>query len=308
MASGLDDLLGQLDATATFGREAGAIRADRGPRIPKLEHSYDGGWRPPPSKEEILNRLGGSDCCRRFNGTTCHKGDMFKTMPIMRPKVLGVWLDNYSRNCVPNRSIGNMQPRHSVSLPSAGIIKHHEHSEAFEATNDDQLHEQHRKWLDKHRLRRDQHLNPIYHALVRVDKAVEKEAEIQKMRETTVDLMTRGLLVKPNLSEGIKAKLNKSLGAVKTTRAFNKIKGIDNVADAHKSNQGILTKAMSQPVLAYKPATPRHRPRHLRSWKGTDRRNKWATTDVCLKHTTPGLAQQEEWELHNSPRYRARGA
>lgn len=189
-----------------------------------------------------------------------------------------------------------------------GLIRYHAHSEAFEGNNDDQLHEQHRTWLDKHRLQRDQHLNPIYHALVRVDKAIEKEHEIQQMKEKTVDLMTRGLLVKPHLSEGVKAKLHKVTGAVKSTRVFNKLAGIDNVADAHKENQGILTKAMSQPVLAYKPATPRHRPRHLRSWKGTDRRSKWATTDVCLKHTTPGLAQQEEWELHNSPRYRARGA
>lgn len=305
--SSLDDILGQLDATAAAGREAEAIRADRGPRIPKLEHAISYEWRPPPSKKEVLKTVS-KDCCRRFNRTTKHSGDAFRKEPILAPTVLGVWHADYVRNCVPSRSFTN--PRDASHKPhrSSGVTRYHAQSDPLEEPTDEQLHEQHRSWLEKHRGQREKHLHPVYHALVRVEKAVEKENEIQQQRETATDLMTRGLLQKPALSCNVKAKLAKAHMAVKSTRAFNKLKGIDNVADEQKKNEGVLLRAKSQPILEHKPATPRHRARHLRTWKGTDRRFAWSQIDVCLKHTTPGLAQEEEWALHNSPRYRARGA
>lgn len=246
-----------------------------------------------------------ADCCRRFNRTTKHCGSHFSKDGILKPKVLGVWHDNNTRNCVPSRSIGNP---HSSIAPRGGVTSYHPHSKPIAECSDDMLHEQHYAWLQKHREQREKHLHPIYHALVRRDKAIAKAEEVQKQRETTTDLMTRATLGQPDFSSGVKAKLCNAKMAVKSTRAFNNLKGIDRVADADKQNKAALRRVQSAPILEHKVATPRHRARHLRSWKGTDRRQNWTQIDLGLKHTTPGLAQEEEWELHNSPRYRARGA
>merc|ERR1719171_2888988 len=82
-STSFDDLLGQLDATAAAGREADAIRADRDPRIPKLEHVISYEWRPPPSREEVLKTVA-ADCCRRFNRTTRNNGEHFRKEGILR--------------------------------------------------------------------------------------------------------------------------------------------------------------------------------------------------------------------------------
>merc|ERR1712139_463569 len=98
------------------------------------------------------------------------------------------------------------------------------------------------------------------------------------------------------------------MGAIASTRVFNKLGGIDHVAEDEKKYQDGVLRAKSHPHLALKPPTPRERPRHLRSFKGPDRRLKWTQIDNCMKHTTPGKSQEEELELHPDPRYRARGA
>lgn len=301
-ASGLEDLFGHLDATAAAGREAGAIRADRDPRIPKLEHviSYD--WHPPPSRDEIRKKISGGDHSRHFNRTTKHCGDLFSKVGILRhPKSLNNWETDRIVNAIPERSIGNPPGR-------PGLWRYHPHSKPFEEPTEKQLHPQHRKWLKQHHVQRDNHVQHVYRALKRVEKLQEKANEVQQQRETARDLMTRPALMSPHLNDGIKAKLHKAKMAITSTRNFNKICGIDKVGEDEKEKKDNLIRAQSAPCLQLKPLTPRHRARHLRTWKGPERRQRWCQTDECLKHTTPGLAQEEEHELHNIPRYRARGA
>lgn len=302
--SSIDDLLGLLDATTAAGIEADAIRADRGPKIPKLEHVISYEWRPPPSREEVLKTVSSDNChSRRFNRTTKHNGDAFRKEGILQPKVLGQWHHQYTTNCVPDRSISRLTP-----YKRPGLFRYHGQSEPIEEPTDEMLHEQHRTWLEKHRTEREKHLHPIYHALIRVEKAVEKEKDVQKKRETTTDLMTRESLVKPKFNAVLKGKLQRAQMAVKTSRAFKKLQGIDSVADEDKKNKAAFERVFSDPILEHKPSTPPHRARHLRSWKGPDRRQDWTQIDNCFKHTTPGVSKQEERELHEIPKYRARGA
>jgi hypothetical protein len=300
-AATLDDLLAQLDATSAAGREADEIRADRDPRIPKLEHVLSYEWRPPPSREEVLKTVS-ADCCRRFNRTTRNNGEHFRKEGILRhPKDFNIWEVHRIVNAVPQRSIGNPRGRH-------GLARYHAQSEPFEEPTEKQLHAQHRDWLKQHHVQRDKRLHHVYHALKAVEKAEAKANETQRQRETARDLLTRAALHEPHLTDSVKGKLNRAKLAVGATRAFNKLSGIDGVAEEEQKNKDLLERARSAPILQLKPSTPRHRARHLRNWTGPDRRQRWTQTDLGLKHTTPGLAKEEEHELHNSPRYRARGA
>jgi hypothetical protein len=299
--SGLADLFAQLDATSAAGREADAIRADRDPMIPKLEHSISYEWRPPISQEEVLKTVS-KDCCRLFKTANKKAGDLFRKEGILKHKHMpGTWEDNRVTNAVPQRSIGNPKGR-------PGVVRYHQHSDPLPEPTDEQLHPQHGAWLKEHRKRRDKHLHPLHHALKRVEKAEEIAKDVQKKRETARDLMTRGVLVSPKLSDGVKNKLAMAKVRLKTTTAMNKLVGIDVLGDQEKKDLDNLQRARSAPCLELKPCTPRHRARHLRSWKGPDRRWAWTQTDQCLKHTTPGVFQEEERELHEIPKYRLRGA
>lgn len=297
----LDDLLAHLDDTAAAGRDADALRADRDPRIPKLEHLISYEWRPPPPLEEVRKTVS-AESCRRFNRSTKHCGDIFHQEGILRhAKAFNVWETDRMVNGVPERSVKNPKGR-------PGLVKYHAHSEPLLEPHDKMLHPLHRKWLKQHLVQRERYMYPVYHALVRVDKAEEKAREIQKQRETARDLMTRSSLHNPELSKGVKAKLGKARMAISTTRVLNKLGGIDAVAEDEKKNEDAVHRAKKHPHLALKPPTPRERCQHIRSFKGPDRRQKWAQTDNLLKHTTPGKDQEEELELHKEPRYRARGA
>merc|ERR1712139_43724 len=220
---------------------------------------------------------------------------------LRHPKELNFWHSHQVAHAVPERSIKNPYKR-------PGLIRYHAQSDPLPEPHEGQLHQQHYEWLQQHHVQRDKHLYPVYHALKRVEKAEEKAKEIQAQRETARDLMTRKALVSPEFSEGVKGKLGKAKLAIRSTRAFNKLKGIDVIAEHEKKTEDIVNRARSAPALELKPSTPRHRARHLRNWTGPDRRQLWAQTDLGLKHTTPGRFQEEEHELHNIPRYRARGA
>jgi len=297
-----EDLLGQLDATAAAGREADAIRPDKDPRIPKLEHMLSYEWRPPPSRDQVLQTVDAAACCRRFDGTGKKSGDLFRKEGILKHyKDFGIWDVARVCNAVPERSIKNPHGR-------PGLTRYHQQSEAFEEPHDKQLHYQHRDWLKGHYAQREKHLHPVYHALKKVEHLEERAKEVQQQRETTRDAMTRTQLHKPDFSQEVKAKLCKAKMSIAASRQFNKLSGIDTVAEAEKKKKDAVSRARSVPILELKPATPRHRARHLRSWKGPDRRKAWVQTDSRFVHTTPGAAQEEERELHNSPRYRARGA
>jgi len=299
---GVADILAELDATAAYGRDRDAIRKDRDPRIPKLEHSLSNDWRPPPSKDEVLKRVDSAACCRQFKRHSRPTVmELFRKEGILPPKVLGVWEAGRVANATPARSIGNPPGK-------AGVVKYHQHSDPLPEPFDEQLHPQHGEWLKAHRVQRTEHLYPIHHALKKVEKAVAKEKEVQTQRETARDVMTRGALTSPKFSAGVKSKLSNAKGALKTMSQFNKLTGCDVVRDQEKKDKRAMLRAMSDPCLELKPSTPRHRPKHLRSWKGPDRRWAWTQTDVCLKHTTPGVSQEEDHELHTIPKYRARGA
>jgi hypothetical protein len=297
----MEGLFALLDATSAAGKEADAIRKDRDPRIPKLEHYVSYEWRPPPSHDEVLKMVSG-DCCRRFNRTTRHNGDIFRKENILKhKKELHFWEQHQITNAVPERSIKN-------PWKNPGLIRYHAQSDPLPEPHEGQLHQQHREWLQTHHVQRDKHLYPVYHALKRVERAEQKAKEVQAQRETARDLMTRKALVNPEFSEGVKEKLGKAKLAIRSTRAFNKLQGIDAVAEEEAKHKDLLLRAKSAPALELKVSTPRHRARHLRTWTGPDRRQLWAQTDLGLKHTTPGCFQEEEHELHNIPRYRARGA
>jgi len=295
-------LLSHLDMTAAMGRTADAIRPDRDPRIPKLEHVISYEWRPPPTRDEVLKTVSPTDCCRRFNRTTKNSGDVFRKDAILRhPKEFTSWEVGRICNATPDRSIKNPPGK-------SGVTRYHQQSEAIEPPTDKMLHPQHGKWLQTHYVQRERHLYPVYHALKRIEKAEVKAKEMQQKRELTRDVMTRGALTSSGFSPGVKSKLAKAKMAISSTRAFNKLSGIDVVAEEEQKNNDLLLRARSDPALRLKPLTPRHRPRHIRTWKGPERRLQWSQIDLRLAHTTPGLEQEEEHELHSDPRFRVRGA
>lgn len=302
VCTSLDDLFAQLDASKAAGREANAIRADRGPRIPRTDHAASHDWRPPPSREEVLKNVS-ADCCRRFNRATRNSGELFdKSIGILRhEKEFNIWEVDRICNATPERSIRNPPGR-------PGLKRYHQQPEAFQEPQEESLHPQHREWLQGHHVQRERHLYPVYHALQNVEKAEKKANAIQKQRETTRDVMTRSSLQNPVLCQGIKDKLKHARLTVKSTRVFNKLSNIDVICEEQKKHEDALNRARSAPILAFKPPAPETRPSHLRPWTGPDRRKAWTQIDVGLKHTTPGRSQEEERELHNSPRYRARGA
>lgn len=270
--------------------------------MPKLEHMISYEWRPPPSREDI-RKVTSKDCTRRFKTAQKQAGDLFRKEGILRhPIEFNQWETHRICNAVPERSIGNPKGR-------PGLFRYHAQSDDLPPPTDEMLHPQHGSWLKEHYVQRDKHLYPVFHAKLRVGKAEEKAARTQTQRELTRDLTTRPQLMSPHLSDGVKCKLAKAKLAVTTTRHLNKLVGHDAVAEAEElAKQALLRRIRSEPALELKPATPRHRAKHLRSWKGPDRRFAWTQTDHCLKHTTPGLQQEEEHELHMEPRYRARGA
>lgn len=313
-ATGLDDIFGELDATAALGRTADAVRADTGPRMPKIEHLISYEWRPPPSRDDIRQTISGS-CSRRFitAGKHAGAGSHFRTEGSLPPKVLNITQGHNIRNGVAERSMKNPYgPPGKNGKPGretwSGITRCSAHSHPLPEPHDGMLHEQHAKWLKGHMQQRDKHMNAVYHALVKVDKAAEKEREIQAQREKTTDMLTRNALVKPKFSQGIKDKLKGAKTKIAISSKFQKMQGVDTLGDEEKKNKTLLLRAQSAPVLQFKTPTPRSRPSHLRSWKCTDRRQWWAQTDQCMKHTTPGRDQEEERELHSIPKYRARGA
>jgi len=300
---GLADLLSLLDQTSAAGKDADCLRKDRDPRIPKIGDNTLNAWYAPPTmedvKEDLLKRVGRTSCSRRFKHNTPNNGEHFSKPGILPPKVLNVWLADNVANATPQRSIGNPPGK-------PGCVKYHAQSIDIPKTHDGMLHEQHGNWLKEHYKQREKHLYPVYTALVKVEKAVIKDQTIQNQRETVRDVKSRGQTVTPKFSDNVKNKLGNVKARLATTSQFNKVSGKDVVGDQEKKDRFFLRRAQSDPALELKPKDPKMRAKHLRCWKGPDRREAWAQSDSLLIHTTPGKFQEEEYELHNIPKYRAR--
>lgn len=295
-AVGLDmaDLLGQLDQTAAAGREASMLRQDRGPRIPHMEDVFDADWQPPPSREQVKQRISG-EVGRHFNRfLKSGVGDEFSQFAEWRPQIPSYW--EQLRIVTPDRSVR--------APPHTAPPRFRSQPELMPETHANQCHPMHRKWLREWEKERFKKLYPVVDALKKVDQAKELQRVHQMRREITRDLQTRPTLLQPQLSENSKASLNKMRLAMKTTQAFKKMrrnKGeLTELEREEQADKERIERAKSAPALALSEPTPPHRPRHLANWVGPDRDIKGK-----LRETTPWRDVDEIKELKSLGRLRS---
>lgn len=283
MAGGesLETLLAQCDAAKAAGREAGAIRPDKGPRIARIEDVHNPTFRPPPKKEDV-KRLIASDISRHFVGFTRSAGGEMGAIPsYMKPKFLSPW------------TVERMnQPERTYKCPR-GVAppRFRSQPELFPEPRDSLCHPMHRRWLKEHKKARDKHVNPIYHALKQVEKSQEQLEAHRERRELTRELLTSDARAPPVMSDGAKATLKKVKHAVAISRAFHKAARIDVLALEEQKDKDRLEKAKSSPVLRLRAPTPENQARHLRRWAGTDGALR------SLRESTPWRTQDEDREV-----------
>mmetsp|Transcript_85238 Transcript_85238/g.275086 ORF Transcript_85238/g.275086 Transcript_85238/m.275086 type:complete len:318 (-) Transcript_85238:97-1050(-) len=259
--SGMGDLMNTLSCgTATrmlsdLGR-AGAVAGEG--LLPKHEDQFRPAFKPKPSKEEVKQLLK-NDATRNYKNCVRPQGDVFGTPDRMRPeKMHDTW--TLSRMNVPDRTFKK----------DWSLIKYHSHPELMPEPNMSSMTQMHRQWLKSQGTRRDKELHDEYHALQAIDRAKVKVEDISQKKAIARDIMSREHAVKPNFSGREKLALGKVKAAVAVTRMFNKMGGIDRLAEEEERARQALTKAKSVPCLRVRPLTPEGRATHHQAWGPTD--------------------------------------
>jgi len=269
----LEDLLGHLENQATAKRAQDADpRPEFGPRIPQMKDRWKQKWAPGPDKRNLKKEPGQKIQPEwiRFVKTA---GNVFHANPgYLQPTVLD------------KRTLDRLNMPDRTFAKSPSQIRYHAHSEPFAEPTDDLCQEMHRKWLQTHYEVRDQHINHVYHALNRVDKAKEiMEADARK-RGITRDLLSQGQVDQPHLSPAARSGIMKLKRAVKATRKFRsaaadafsaagdteKAKAFNPIRMQEEKNKARLLKAKSVPCLQLKPSTPRGSVAHVEKWSGPE--------------------------------------
>jgi hypothetical protein len=282
---GLDDLLGQLDATAARGRQQDMIRSYSGPRIPYMHDLEQVEWRPLPKLNDVRDTLQ-AGASRKFVRDTKNIGYAFSEPKYLAPKMLDHWT-----------AARALEPTRSYIYPKIAPPRFHSQSEPLPEATDEMLGEQHRAWLDKHKADREHHLYPVASALGKVEaakKAYEAHAERRRM---TTDIITRSPKAGGAIHLGANAKrgLGRAMTMVKTNRAFNQLQGLNPLADAEKRDHKKFMKAKSAPALRFSERPPDSRIEHLRQFQYT-------SVNVCnrsLRESTPWQHVDEVQDLKN---------
>jgi len=277
VSQGLDDLLGQLDATNARGRHENKLRRDDGPRIPYTHDLEQMEWRPLPKLDAVRQTLQ-AGASRKFVSYSKNIGYAMSEPKYVDPKVLDYWTSQRA-----------MQPERTYKYPKIAPPRFHSQPELLPETTDQLLGEQHRDWLQKHKLERTAKLYPVAHNIDKVAEAQKKYEGHRKMRETTTDIITRqprgsnapGTV---KLGEHAKKGLAKALTMAKTNRAFNHICGRNPLSDDEKRDYNLLLKAKSAPSLQFKERVPDCRIEHLRSFQYTTAANRSLRTSTPWQH------------------------
>eukprot|EP00930_Biecheleria_cincta_P045061 TRINITY_DN31055_c0_g1_i1.p1 TRINITY_DN31055_c0_g1~~TRINITY_DN31055_c0_g1_i1.p1 ORF type:complete len:344 (+),score=48.96 TRINITY_DN31055_c0_g1_i1:76-1107(+) len=294
----LDDLLSHLeDQTERRRAEDVDPRPDRGPRIPQTKDRWVAPWAPPPERRN--NKIPpGFTTKPEFVRFVPDAGKAFHANPgYLKPNVLSP--RTIQRLNQPDRTFAH--------LPSQ--IYGHAHSETIPEPTDDMCDERHARWLQDHYKQRDRHINQVYHARIRVEKATKILKADETKRQIARDLLSQGQMEMPHLSSAARSGIMKLKRAVKTTRAFrsaasdaalaagdtDKAASLNPMKAQEEKNKMRLKMSMSAPCLRLKEPTPRGVVSHIHNFQGTDR------TGRHFRSSTPWRTEDEFRDLGIKP-------
>lgn len=274
----MDDLRATLDAHPDTRRRLNLGRAgsETGAKFPTKADQHMTTFRPPPSKEEVQQRLIKDNGNMSFGR---HGSGEFRAEGRLMPKVLGQW--SQQRLVQPDRTY--------KKAPSGPKFK--TTVEEFPNAHDGLCTELHQSWLEEHRERRHRELYPEVHALQRIDAAKAALDDIKKKRAIARDVISRDHISSPKLSANEKAFVGKVKGVVRASRLLNMAAGIDRLEQHEQRCQEELERAMSSDALRSRPKTPEHRPKHPSVWAGAGHKSR------CLAESTPWREKDDDREM-----------
>jgi hypothetical protein len=285
MATSLDDIFNELDASSERRRKQDMIRSFTGPRIPYVHDLEELEWRPLPKLDAVRHTLK-AGASRRFITATKHCGYALSEPAYAKPKVLNYW--------TAERAV---QPERNYAYSNhAQPPRFHHQSEPLPEPTDDLLDKSRKDWLVKHNEERIAKVYPIAHAIDRVEKARRCVQANKQMREMTAEILSKGpegVLHSPKLGEHAKTGLNKVMGMVKTSRAFRQAVDMDTSLHHEEISKRKLEKAKSAPALQFYHPPPDGRVQHLRRFQYTN--------PICgsIRQTTPWQHEDEIQDLKN---------